>query len=130
MRTVLVVEDDPEIREAIREALESEGCKVATASNGHEALDVIHAGERPGLVLLDLMMPVMNGWQFLEALDVDIPIVVLSAFVHGAKTMAAAVLLQRPVGFMTKPIDIETLLEVVSSYCKDGASEQEVGDAW
>ena len=127
MRSILVIEDDDAIRETLQEALAMEGYEVLLAANGKEALDIIHDGARPGLALLDLMMPVMDGWHFLEELDVHVPIVVVSAYVHGAKTMTAAALLRRPVGFMTKPINLDTLLEVVRTYCED--THREVGHA-
>jgi CheY-like chemotaxis protein len=117
MRPVLIIEDDDTIRETMAEALTSEGFEVIAASDGAEALAEIRAGTRPGLVLLDLMMPGMDGWRFLEELHVDLPIVVVSAFVHGAKTMTAAALLRRPIGFMTKPINLDVLVEVVGRYC-------------
>ena len=127
MRSILVIEDDDAIRETLQEALAMEGYEVLLAANGREALDIIHDGARPGLALLDLMMPVMDGWHFLEELDVHVPIVVVSAYVHGAKTMTAAALLRRPVGFMTKPINLDTLLEVVRTYCED--AQREAGHA-
>jgi len=117
MRSVLIIEDDPEIRDTVAEALRAEGFEVDGASDGAKALKLIHGGVRPGLVLLDLMMPEMDGWHFLEELDVDLPIVVVSAFVHGAKTMTAAALLRRPVGFMTKPVNLDTLIDVARTYC-------------
>jgi CheY-like chemotaxis protein len=117
MLPVLIIEDDDSIRETMCEALCAEGFAVKTVTDGAEALDAIRAGERPGLVLLDLMMPGVDGWHFLEQLDVDLPIVVVSAFVHGAKTMSAAALLRRPVGFMTKPVNLDTLIDVVRTYC-------------
>jgi CheY-like chemotaxis protein len=123
MQSILVIEDDEAIRETLQEALELEGYQVLLAADGRQALDVIHRGARPGLALLDLMMPVMDGWHFLEELDVHVPIVVVSAYVHGAKTMTAAALLRRPVGFMTKPINLDTLLEVVRTYCSDDACD-------
>ena len=127
MRSILVIEDDDAIRETLQEALAMEGYEVLAAANGREALDIIHSGAKPGLALLDLMMPVMDGWRFLEALDVHLPIVVVSAYVHGAKTMTAAALLRRPVGFMTKPINLDTLFEVARTYCAE--TSQEVGHA-
>lgn len=117
MRTVLIIEDDDAIRETVAEALRAEGFDVDGVSDGAKALKLIHGGARPGLVLLDLMMPEMDGWHFLEALEVDLPIVIISAFVHGAKTMTAAALLRRPIGFMTKPINLDTLIDVVRTYC-------------
>ena len=81
---VLVVEDDEVIRESMRELFELEGFDVVTASNGREALEVVRGGTRPCAVVLDLFMPVMDGWQFLAEIDrdrdlADLPVTVVSA---------------------------------------------------
>ena len=104
----LVVEDDHLIREAIAEALDEEGFEVVEAANGKEALDKLHA-ERASLVLLDLMMPVMDGWQFREAQLHDpelshIPVVVLSA-VKDENVPAER--------HFSKPCDLDELLDTV-----------------
>jgi CheY-like chemotaxis protein len=84
---ILVVDDDPDSRETIREVLEELGHRVVEASNGREALDFLveHPTEGVKLILLDLKMPVMNGWQLLKLLDSyvrlsSIPVLVISAF--------------------------------------------------
>ena len=114
-RTILVVEDEPDLLEVTRFALECEGFAVETARNGQEALELLRAGARPGLVLLDLMMPVMNGWELLDKIArtpslQGIPIVVLtaatSADVHGA----AAIL--------RKPLELGSLIEIVEHYTR------------
>ena len=84
MAEVLVVDDEPDIRETVRTILESEGYRVRIASNGREALDLMRQGSPPGLVLLDLMMPEMDGYEVLEAMRNDralasIPVTVVSA---------------------------------------------------
>ena len=81
---ILVVEDDEVIRESMREVFELEGFDVVTACNGREALEVVRSGERPCAVVLDLFMPVMDGWQFLAEIDrdrelADLPVTVVSA---------------------------------------------------
>jgi CheY-like chemotaxis protein len=96
--------------------LELEGYRVSTVSNGKEALDLLRVIEPPCLILLDLMMPVMNGWEFLKAQKGDsalatIPVVVVSA-AHG--------MLPRPPeadAAMKKPVDLEVLLKVVRDWC-------------
>jgi DNA-binding response OmpR family regulator len=80
---VLVVEDDPDIRDALAEALESQGYEVDRARDGADALRVARA-RVPDVILLDLMMPVMNGWAFRAAQRgdralADIPVIVISA---------------------------------------------------
>ena len=125
LSTILIIEDDADIRDSLREALQSEGFTVHTSTNGAEALDAIEDGLRPRLVLLDLLMPVMNGWHFLQALGQNIPILVLSAYITGAKTMAEAAAIRRPIGFMRKPINLDQLLEVVRSQCGDPSASED-----
>src|SRR5437762_2793351 len=83
-RTVMIVEDDLDIRDALTQILEFEGYHVVSAENGQQALTQLQHGEHPGLILLDLMMPVMDGWQFRleqqkDAKLSDIPVVIISA---------------------------------------------------
>src|SRR5204863_872330 len=80
---VLVVGDDDDLRETVQVVLEESGLRVTVAANGRAALEQLRAGARPSLILLDLMMPEMNGWQFLEHARKDatlgsIPIVIMT----------------------------------------------------
>jgi CheY-like chemotaxis protein len=84
LTTVLVVDDDAEIRQALAELLEDEDYGVRLAANGKEALELVSAGLRPDVILLDVMMPVMDGWHFLSARLkypelVEVPIIIISA---------------------------------------------------
>ena len=111
MNPVLVVEDSADIREAIGSALESDGFEVELACKGKEALKVLKQ-RRPFVILLDLMMPVMNGWEFLQLAKsdrslADIPVIVCSA----AKDQNLS-----DVEFMRKPLDLSRLLYVVHRY--------------
>ncbi len=111
---ILVVDDVPDILEAVCDLLEGEGYRVARARNGREALARVDE-ERPRLILLDLMMPVMDGLAFAQALrrrdgDHTIPIVVISA--DGDPQKAAALGAR---GFLAKPFDIDALLAEVAS---------------
>src|SRR6476646_6367807 len=63
-KPILIVDDDKDVRSALAELLEGEGYAVAGAHNGHEALQLMRAGLHPAVILLDLMMPVMDGWDF------------------------------------------------------------------
>ncbi|ABC81760.1 MULTISPECIES: response regulator [Anaeromyxobacter] len=111
---VLVVDDDPDILDAICDILEGEGYRVARARHGLEALDRV-AEEEPSIILLDLMMPVMDGLAFAQALRQRrngaprIPIVVISA--DGNPQKAASVGAQ---GYLAKPFDIDALLAQVT----------------
>lgn len=114
-KSILVVEDDPDIRTALIELLESEGYVTNSASNGQEALRELEKSKKPCLVLLDMMMPIMNGREFLDVVMKDshlapIPVIVVSAIADKVSTDGAK-------GFIKKPIDIDTILKVVSEYC-------------
>jgi CheY-like chemotaxis protein len=102
---ILIVEDDRDIRDSFAAALELEGHAVIGAADGLDALDRLRGGARPTLILLDLMMPRMDGSQFRAALATvpewaDIPIIVMSADGRGrckAEAMGVATYLQKPV---------------------------------
>lgn len=119
MANILVVEDNDDVREMMAVTLELEGHAVCTAVNGRDALDKLHIGEKPCVILLDLMMPVMNGWEFRSELERDpelrdVPVVVVSAIGGelAARTHAAA--------YLPKPVDMEQLLDVVCDFCQRG----------
>ncbi len=116
--SVLIVEDDADIRDALAEILRDEGYEVVGAGHGQDALTHLRGGGRPALILLDLMMPVMNGWQFREAQVADatlaaIPVVVISA--DGAAAREAVHI--GADAFLQKPIELEELLVTVARYC-------------
>jgi CheY-like chemotaxis protein len=100
MKTVLVVEGDDTLRGAMQMVLEWEGYRVASASNGREALDLLHRPDRPSVVLLDLMLPEVDGWQVHQAMKddprlADIPVVVVSAL-DAHRSLDAAPHIQKP----------------------------------
>lgn len=113
---ILVVEDDEGIRETLKVMLEFEGYPVTVSSNGKEALEALGKIPEPGLILLDLMMPVMNGWECSEFIQrtpqwAAIPIVVLTAFADKGQA------LQNARSVLKKPVEIDELLRTVQSYC-------------
>jgi CheY-like chemotaxis protein len=113
---ILVVEDDPAVREAVQDALELRGFRVFGASNGYEALAFLRGGERPSLVVLDLVMPVMSGKEFLEAKAgdpsiADLPVVVLSAIADPAALATD----RRLAGALKKPVTLDQLLDVIDT---------------
>ena len=117
---ILLIEDDVDIRTILKDALELEGYRVCTASNGKEGIEMLPAIPVPGLILLDLMMPVMNGWEFAEALETyhayaEIPIVILSAFSDPEKQI-------RAIGSIKKPLDWDVLFALVRKHCGPGES--------
>jgi len=112
--TVLVVDDDPDILEALSEILEAEGFEIRRARNGKEALERLEP-DAPQLILLDLMMPVMDGWEFAQRMRqrppeiARIPIIVLSADRNvGSKAADLGA-----VGHLAKPFELNDLLELV-----------------
>ncbi len=118
-KTVLVVDDDRDIRDVLTDALEAEGYRVVTAADGQEALDWLRTGgARPCIILLDLMMPKMDGIQFRTEVLNDaelacIPVVVLSAdpsAIVAAKSLSFA-------GSLRKPVPLEALLAAVHAHC-------------
>lgn len=118
---ILVVEDDPDLLEAISGALESEGFGVGRARHGLEALGHLRAGHRPQVILLDLMMPIMNGWQFRHEQRQDselakIPVVVVSAKTDSAQHAAWL----EADAYVSKPLSLATLLETVNRFCRPG----------
>src|SRR3954467_134692 len=118
-QSILVVDDDPDIRESLAEILGDEGYRVTGVQNGSEALAYLRARTRPSLILLDMMMPEMDGWRFrLEQQKspdlAGIPVVILSAHGNvreGALALGAA-------DYLRKPLRIENLLEIADRYCR------------
>jgi CheY-like chemotaxis protein len=114
---VLIVEDDRDTREMLERFLQFEGFEVRTAANGEAALHSLHTGGSPCVILLDLMMPVMNGWQFREAQAQDpelagIPVIVVTA--AGSRSDIPAI---HADGWLSKPVDLDKLLTTIGSFC-------------
>lgn len=112
---ILIVEDNIDIRSALVEVLNMEGHTTAEANNGMAALNYIHNNPRPSLVLLDMMMPVMNGREFLDVFlsepgHIGVPIVIISAIADRVDTTGA----NECIG---KPMDLNYLLDIVAKYC-------------
>jgi len=115
---VLVVEDDQELREAVGSILQEEGCSVRAASNGAEALTLLRGETRPCVILLDLMMPVMNGWAFLKFRNEhpvlsDVPVVVTTAW-NEVPGEADVIGVQ---GYLRKPLVPKEVIELVRKHC-------------
>ena len=127
---ILVVDDDSRLRESIVTLLRDAGYPARGAANGREALELAE-GESPSLILLDLMMPVMDGWQFLAEREQhraarEAAVVLLSglAFIRDAPGVA---------GFLTKPIRTESLLDYAQRFCGESglrASSGSLREPW
>ena len=119
-KTVLIVDDEPDIRDGIREALEMHGLSAVLASNGQEALDIL-AFTQIDLILLDFMMPVMNGNEFMEERSKrpdlqKIPVVIVTA--NRVKDINDIHL--KAQGLLKKPIGLDDLMGVVEGTLKVG----------
>jgi DNA-binding response OmpR family regulator len=115
---ILIVEDDADLREMMAQLLTLEGFRAETVANGRDALDYLERGDCPDLILLDLMMPVMDGWEFRRRQRAhpeyaQVPVVVLSAL-----DQVRAADLGGPT-FLKKPLDFDLLLDLVRRHCPE-----------
>ncbi|MBS2032414.1 MAG: response regulator [Deltaproteobacteria bacterium] len=113
--TVLIAEDDEAIRDGLSMSLEIEGYRVLIAADGREALELLPTIEAPCLLLLDLLMPVMNGWELLEAKNADpalapIPVVVLSSADEKQRLPGVA-------AFVPKPYELDKVINAIRQFC-------------
>lgn len=113
---VLIVEDDEDLREMMAQLLTLEGYQAAAVANGREALQYLQDSEKPQVILLDLMMPVMDGWEFRRQQQADpalapVPVIVLSALDQTRASNLEAD------AFLKKPLDFDRLLSLVREYC-------------
>lgn len=114
----MIVEDDRDTREMLGRFLELEGFDVRTAANGELALQALQEDSDPCVIILDLMMPVMNGWQFREAQASDprfsrIPVVVVTA--AGPRDDIPSI---NADGWLSKPVDFDRLLATIGALCR------------
>lgn len=122
---MLVVDDEVDIRTAMAEVLEDEGYEVFAASNGQDGLHQLRE-KQPSVVLLDLMMPGMNGWEFRRAQQLEpelstIPVIVLTAMGRAPAIDAES--------YLQKPFDLDTLLDEVRRWTSRGTRPRGDGDA-
>lgn len=119
---ILLVDDDLALRETLAEFLRERGFEVACAGDGRQALDVLGARPPPSVILLDLAMPVMDGWAFRDAQRNDprwaqIPTIVLSASLDpGGRTLDGLA----PAAALQKPVELRRLLDTLGRICGDG----------
>jgi CheY-like chemotaxis protein len=114
--TVFIIEDDHDTRDMLARFLEFEGYRVQVAANGRQALDLLSSGASASVIVLDLMMPVMDGWEFRRRQIEDtrlrhIPTIVVSAAGRDRLAQISAD------AYLSKPVDMDEQLERVSQYC-------------
>jgi CheY-like chemotaxis protein len=112
-RSILLVEDDEIVRRAIQMVLEWEGYQVDCATNGQEALDFLRQGSRPALILLDVMMPVLDGGQFRSEQKRDPALAAIPVIVVSAASFAASI---EADSFVRKPFEVEELLHAIRDH--------------
>jgi two-component system response regulator MprA len=128
---VLAVDDDYDVLLALQDVLEMEGYRVIPARSGREALELLRRGLRPAVILLDLMMPEVSGWEFRaqqlqdEALA-RLPVVVVSGQGLSMREVAALGVND----YLKKPVDLDELLTTVARYATPAASPSEQQSAW
>lgn len=116
-KNILVIDDDPAIRQSIKDVLEINGYTVHTAKDGLDGIKSLsEMVSAPCLILLDLMMPGMNGWGFLDFQRgspqfASVPVVICSAYENSAKSVSSG-----PV--LIKPVQLKTLLGAVKAFCE------------
>jgi CheY-like chemotaxis protein len=117
---VMIVDDDPDVRESIAEVLEDSGYRPISAGNGREAMELLRAAvAKPCAILLDMMMPVMDGWQFRAQQQEDpelssIPVVVVTAHADISEVVAQLDV----AAALKKPLQLDALLQTVSRFCQ------------
>ena len=126
--SILIVEDDPAIANALGKFLDNAGYAITSATNGKEALDVLQKGVRPSVLLVDLMMPLMSGWELIERIHRDdtlsqIPVVVMSAY---PKLAGRAKLTGLGLPFLEKPIRLDQLLGTIRNVARPSSSRWEI----
>jgi CheY-like chemotaxis protein len=115
---VMVIDDDPDIRELLQLVLERAGYHVVTAGDGCEALSSLKHGDPPCLIFLDLMMPGMNGWQFWDALRSDARLEHISVLLlSGAADVNESARRMGVAGALLKPVELRTLVRSVEEFC-------------
>ncbi len=117
---VLLVEDDDGIRDSVAECLASEGYEVCAVANGAEAIAALRTAEHPRVILVDLVMPVMNGAELIDAIRADvglrrIPVVLMTA-------AAATDDLPAVEGYLEKPFELDELLAAVARHARPAAA--------
>jgi CheY-like chemotaxis protein len=115
--TILAVEDNESAGEGLATVLRREGYNVALLTNGKQALDYLRHGNRPDLILLDMLLPVLDGWKFLDEIEhwskpPNVPVIVMTGTILTPEWAA-----QRGcAGFLRKPIEADRLIEVVKRF--------------
>jgi CheY-like chemotaxis protein len=119
---VLIVDDEPDIRDSLCEFFEEEGYSVSSASNGAEALGLLRAGDLPGIIILDLIMPMMGGNELYSRMQSDPRLSGVPVLVSTSNPS----LVPRGIPSLKKPVDLTELLDLVRMHGVSRAPKREV----
>ena len=116
-KSIILVEDDDDIRNDLATIIGELGYEVLPAAHGEEALEILKEKSNLGVIILDMMMPIMNGWEFLEERKKDskaktIPVIVLSALGDNANLGD-----EGPIEYLNKPINLDLLCTHIKKFC-------------
>jgi len=118
-KRILLIEDEPDILFSLKMFLESEGFEVSAAQNGEEGMRILKTQEMPQLILLDMKMPVMSGWdfcsEFINTFDHKAPLVVMTAAADAAERAKEA----QATGWLGKPFTLDELVTKINQYLKN-----------
>jgi CheY-like chemotaxis protein len=116
---IVIIEDDADLRETMKELLETEGFSVVTARNGREGMELIERNGRPCLILLDMMMPVMNGWEFLDAMQRERQSLLAGTRVAVVSAAADMTDVKEKYGcsVLKKPVNLDQLFALAHAAC-------------
>lgn len=121
MKLVLIVEDEYGNAEILQLLLEAEGYRVAVASNGKQALEILRSGESPALILSDFMMPIMNGGEFGTVVKQDAVLAAIPfVFMSGTSEDVVRRAFKDYDAFLVKPIELDSLLATIQRLIEDG----------
>jgi CheY-like chemotaxis protein len=116
-RRVLVVDDEADMRDTLADLLEELGYEVSTAANGREALRRLESEPAPSVILLDLMMPVMDGWTFRNEQARRPGMAEIPVWVFSASADAREAVRMNAAGYFAKPVDVSRLLNTLAACC-------------
>ena len=117
-KLVLVVDDDPDVRESLSQLLDAKGYPTVQAENGQRALEILkETPHLPCLIVLDLAMPIMDGYAFLRLRAQDPALRDLPVVITSANLRAEAALKEKIQGYLVKPVNIDRLIELIDQHC-------------
>lgn len=122
---ILIVDDEADIRDSLQEFFEDEGFSVATAANGEEGLAQLRSGPLPCVIILDLLMPVLDGNEMYEKMQADTGLSQVPVIISTSDPRRA------PSGVLTmkKPVSLMRLLATVRQFCAPRTSSPDVEEA-